>query len=231
MRIALCDDEQAENERLSGLIEQYAVEKSRDVRCTCFTDGRELLKEERYDLYFLDYFMAGMNGVELALALKEKFAGAVSICFLTNYENAAIEVINNRIYAEGFLKKPVDPALLYEKLDLFYRSSFDGHLSLRKGSGFETLRTRDILYAEAYGKHTRLHLFGETREYNYLLSEMESGPLSGAQFFRIHRSYLINMNHVERFDAKSVTLVGGETLPLKVKTFREVYQDFIVSRR
>ena len=231
MRIALCDDEPQENERLSALIGNYAVMKNRDVRCTCFTDGRSLLQEDRYDLYFLDYFMNEMNGVELALALKEKFSGAVSVCFLTNYENAAVEVINNRIYADGFLKKPVNEALLYEKLDLFYRSSFDGHLSLRKGNGFETLRTRDILYAEAAGKKTVLHLFGEVREYSYLLSEMASGPLNGAQFFRIHRSYLINMNHVERFDAKTVTLANGETLPLKAKNFREVYQNFIFTHR
>ena len=39
------------------------------------------------------------------------------------------------------------------------------------------------------------------------------------------------MNHVERFDAKSVTLVNGETLPLKSKTFRDAYRDFIFSRR
>lgn len=229
MLIALCDDEREENTKLTALIEAYALRRGLDIRCRAFTSPEELLKEERYDLYFLDYFMDGMNGVELAKRLNEKFGGAVTVCYLTNYENAAIEIINNRVYADGFLKKPVDAAALYEKLETFYRSSLNGRIELKRGAIYETVYAQDILYAEAAGKKTILHMFGGTRDYNRLISELAENELSGAQFFRIHRSFLVNMQHVVGYDAKSVTMKNGDVLSLKAKDFQTAFRRFIFS--
>ena len=55
MRIALCDDEPQETEQLSRMIEDYALKRNYDIRCDRFAEGRALLREDRYDLYFL-YF-------------------------------------------------------------------------------------------------------------------------------------------------------------------------------
>ena len=73
MHIALCDDEVYETDHLCALIEAYAIQKDYDIRCTKFNSGKDLLKADKFDLYFLDYKMDDMNGVEVALALKEKF--------------------------------------------------------------------------------------------------------------------------------------------------------------
>ncbi|MBQ6165667.1 MAG: response regulator transcription factor [Clostridia bacterium] len=227
MIIALCDDEREENETLKRLINERALQCGLDIRCRAFTSPGELLREERFDLYILDYFMDEMNGVELAKKLNEKFGGAVTVCYLTNYENAAIEIINNRVYADGFLKKPVDAAALYEKLEAFYKFSLNGRIELKRGAVWETVYAQDILYAEAAGKKTILHMFSGGRDYNRLLSEMEKNELSGAQFFRIHRSFIVNMQHVVGYDAKSVTMKNGETLSLKAKDFQAAYRQFI----
>ncbi|MBQ7637314.1 MAG: response regulator transcription factor [Clostridia bacterium] len=231
MLVALCDDEAHENERLKVMIDSCAVKNNMDVRCEAFTSANELLSREKFDLYFLDYFMEEMNGVDLALKLAAKFGGAVTVCFLTNYENAAAEVINRRVYADGFLKKPVDELSLYEKLGSFYRESFRGRLLIRKGAQRETVYTKDILYLEARAKKTALHMFDGEREYNYLLSEFEKEFLGDAGFCRIHRSFSVNMRYVESFDAKSVTLKNGEVLPLKSKNFVSAYRDYIFTNK
>lgn len=227
MIVALCDDEPQENEHVKKLIDGYALEKNLDIRCETFSSGEALLQRDKFDVYLLDYFMEEMDGVTLARRLGEKFGGAVTVCFLTNYENAAIEVINNRVYADGFLKKPVQEAQLYEKLDFFYNKTFRRRLLLRKGTRRETVWTQDILYAEAKGKRTVLHLFNETREYNYLLHAFESEFLADAGFFRIHRSFSVNLQYVESYDAASVRLKNGETLPLKSRDFAAAYRNFI----
>ena len=77
MNIALCDDEGFENDNLYSIINEYAVKKDYDIRCTKFTSPKELLQREKFDLYFLDYIMNEMNGVELAKELKKKFKGTV----------------------------------------------------------------------------------------------------------------------------------------------------------
>ena len=231
MTVALCDDERQENEKLKKLVIDYALMRNFNIVCECFTDGESLLRQEKFDLYILDYFMENMNGVDLAKQLSAKFGGAVTVCFLTNYENAAVEVINNRVYADGFLKKPVDAALLHEKLDFFYKQSFRGRFLIRRGSDRETVYARDILYAEAQGKKTVLHLWNGAQTYNYLLRDFEEEFLKNAGFFRIHRSYSVNLQYIESFSAQSVRLKNGETLPLKSKEFRQAYQNYIFSIR
>lgn len=228
MNIAICDDEIFETEHLERLINDYALQRDYDLHCRRFTSGAELLlQEEKFDLYFLDYKMGEMNGVELAQSLKEKFHRSVTVCFLTNYEAAALEVINNRVYADGFLKKPVDPVLLYDKLEQFYRASFSGRLELKKGKGYQTVYTQDVLYIEADGKRSIFHFDDHAESYNYLLTKLETDVLHNVCFYRIHRSFIVNLQYVARYDSKHVTLIDGTILPLKTRNFRDVYRDFL----
>ena len=228
MNIAICDDEIFETEHLERLINDYALQRDYDLHCRRFTSGAELLlQEEKFDLYFLDYKMGEMNGVELAQSLKEKFHRSVTVCFLTNYEAAALEVINNRVYADSFLKKPVDPVLLYDKLEQFYRASFSGRLELKKGKGYQTVYTQDVLYIEADGKRSIFHFDDHAESYNYLLTKLETDVLHNVCFYRIHRSFIVNLQYVARYDSKHVTLIDGTILPLKTRNFRDVYRDFL----
>ncbi len=227
MRIALCDDEEAEVVRLHDLIENYALKKDYQIRIECFTSGKKLVERDRFDLYILDYKMDEMDGVQLAQALNVKFGGAVTVCYLTNYENAAAEIINGQVYADGFLKKPVDPPLLYEKIDKFYKTSFWGRLELRQGRSYRTVYARDIAYIEADGKNSTVH-FAEGKEtFSHMVSELETMLAGGLMFYRIHRSYIVNMMYVSSYDAKSVTLSTGVTLPLKAKDFQKAYREFV----
>ena len=226
MRIALCDDEAHITEQLAQLIREYAFDHNYDLECECFTDGHELLERGKFDLYFLDFRMDAMNGIEVAKALKEKYSHAVTICYLTNYEAAAAQIINQGIHAEGFLKKPVDPQQLADKLDQFYRLSFFNRFELRKGKRFQTVYAQDILYAEADDKQVILHMFDCAEAYNYQMRELEK-LLPAGLFFRIQRSYLVNLQYVDSYDAKSVTLKNGETLPLKARDFQKAYHNFM----
>ncbi|MBQ6021017.1 MAG: response regulator transcription factor [Clostridia bacterium] len=192
MRIALCDDEPQETEQLSRMIEDYALKRNYDIRCDRFAEGRALLREDRYDLYFLDFRMDEMDGIAVAKALKEKFGNAVTICYLTSYDAAAAQIINQGIHADGFLKKPADREELEEKLDRFYRTSYFDRFELRKGKSFRTLYAQDIIYIEANDKQVLIHTWDDTESYNYLMSEIEK-LLPKKLFFRIQRSFIVNL--------------------------------------
>ena len=225
MRIALCDDEPKETQKLEAMINAYAFERNYDLQCFRFTDGRELLKQEKFDLYFLDFRMEEMDGIAVAQALKEKFSHAVTICYLTNYEAAAVQIINHRIHADGFLKKPVDPAELAEKLDQFYGMSFFKRLELRNGKRFDTIYTQDILYVEADNKQVKLHMSNGVAGYHYTMGEIES--MLGDRFFRIQRSFLVNFQHVASYGARTVTMKNGDVLSLKNKGFAEAFHNYM----
>ncbi|MBR5411035.1 MAG: response regulator transcription factor [Clostridia bacterium] len=226
MRIAICDDEARETENLARMIEQYAFDRDVELTCDRYTDGRALLGQDKYDLYFLDYRMDGMDGIEVAKALKERFSHAVTICYLTNYDAAAAEIINQGIHADGFLKKPLDARQLADKLDQFYRLSFFHRFELKKGKRFQTVYTQDILYAEADDKQVILHMWSGNETFHYLLRDLEA-LLPQGLFFRVQRSYLVNLQYVDSYDAKSVRLVNGDELPLKAKDFQQAYHRYM----
>ncbi|MCR5781374.1 MAG: LytTR family DNA-binding domain-containing protein [Clostridia bacterium] len=227
MKIALCDDEKAELDKLYALITDYAARMNYDIQVEAYDSPAELLTRERFDLYFLDYVMDEMDGVELGKRLNEKFTGAVTICYLTSYEAAATRVINEQIHADGFLTKPTQPDLLYEKLDKFYKSSCYGRMELRQGRSFCTVYPRDIYYIEADGKSSTVYFESRSDSFTHMLSEMEELLSGYGLFYRIHRSYIINMMYVASYDAKSVTLTNGAYLPLKSKNFQAAYRAYI----
>ena len=230
MRIAICDDEACENRNLRALIEDYAAKKDYYIQVDDYTSGRLLLAQPRYDLYFLDYKMDAMDGIAVAKALNERFNRAITVCYLTNYDGAAEEIINNRIHADGFLRKPVVREKLYEKLDMFYKMSYFSRIELKRGTGFETLYAQEILYAQADDKRVILHLADRDESFNYLLGDLEKVLESCGLFYRIHRSYIINLLHVRRYDSSHVELKNGVSLPLKARGFKEKYQSFIFSQ-
>ena len=227
MRIALCDDEHYENENLARLIRDYAASHNYDITTQAFTSGKALLQTEKFDLYFLDYMMDKMDGIELAHALKKKFNNAVTICFLTGYDNIAERIINEGVYADGFLRKPVEPQKLYEKLDKFYKLSYFYRLQLKRDGGFDTIYTQDILFVQAADKRSQIYFYDRCEEYPILLSELEKDYLPLELFFRVHRSFIVNMMHIVRYDKKEIVMQSGDKVEVsRFKQFQEAYRKF-----
>ncbi|MBR5619391.1 MAG: response regulator transcription factor [Clostridia bacterium] len=227
MRIALCDDTRAEYETLSALINDYAALHDYDISVSSFASGSVLLQQDKFDLYFLDYMMDEMDGITLALELRRKFNGAVTICFLTQYDRIAERIINERVYADGFLRKPVDPQQLYEKLDQFYKMSFFNRLQLKRDGSYDTVYTQDIFFVRAEDKKSLIFFYDRCEEYPILLTELEKKYLPPELFCRVHRSYLVNMMHIASYDRKTIVMKSGDKVDVsRFKQFQEAYRRF-----
>jgi DNA-binding LytR/AlgR family response regulator len=227
VRIALCDDEQAENERLKNRIYVYAAARDLDAVCDCFVSAGALLEQQKYDLYFLDYAMPEMNGAELAVRLREKFGGAVTVCFLTSYERAAVEVINRSVGAEAFLVKPAAQEQLNGVLDRLFARSLFHRIVLKKEKSMCVVYPQEILYVEARNKECVFRFYDRTEAFQYPLNELRDSYLPKELFFQVHRSYLVNLMHVTSYSKNSVTVSNGDVIPMrKYKDFDEAFSAF-----
>lgn len=215
MRIAICDDEPKENQNLTHLIYDYADENKLEVEVYSFTSGTELIKEDKFDLYFLDYIMPEMNGTQVALALKEKFNDSVTISFLTSYEKAAIELINENVNAIGFLTKPAKKEALFKIFEKLEKNLFFNNIVLKKDQTAYIFHPQDIIYVEAMRKKVIVHTFDESIEFRLSFADMEENYLPHKLFIKIHRSFIVNLTYIKTYNKKEVTMRGGEIIPIR----------------
>lgn len=175
-----------------------------------------LLRSLPYDLVLLDIRMPGGSGLEVAAALRD-LPNPPRVIFTTAYPDHAVEAFD--LAAADYLVKPFDAARLARALEraLEHADADDaaspsaapsGGGPARRGEEPEPLARvpvqRDgrtvlvdqsaIVYASAARGYSSLKLADERLLVTFSLNELER-RLRG-HFFRVHRSYLVNLDHV-----------------------------------
>jgi len=183
--------------------------------CSNPADGIESIAKHQPDLVFLDIQMPKMNGFDMLQKI-----GSINfeVIFTTAFDQYAINAI--RISALDYLLKPVDdedlaaaidkcrermklksPQLQFENLfnNLTNKNPLDKTLALSASDGISFVKMADILRVEANGRYAKFYLLNkETILVSKTLGDFEE-VLSANQFFRIHDSAIVNLNHVKKF--------------------------------
>lgn len=208
------------------------------------TNAREasaLISALDYDVIFLDVQMPGMSGIELAKQLKSKEVPP-KVVFVTAYENYAVPAFETR--AVDYLLKPLESQRLAETIQRLRESQApaaaageskeaeaDGRAERRPPLAFLLvekdekqipLPLADIVYIFSEGYNVFVQTHGDRFLTRYTLQEL-TDRLPSEQFFRSHRSYLVNIFQVKEI---SPYFNGAYLLKLKDKEHSEV----IVSR-
>ena len=120
-RIAICEDEKAQREYLSKLLDLWQERSGRKAVVSLFTSAEQFMFETEgkypYDLFLLDIQMGQMNGVELARKIREKDTEVV-IIFLTGIKDYAIE--GYEVGAVRYLLKPVKETEFFAIFSKFF---------------------------------------------------------------------------------------------------------------
>lgn len=215
LRFAVCDDEPHMLDQLSAQIADCLGELGRrDVRLARFSGGRALLEAgEDFDLVFLDIRMDPPDGMETARALRRRGDGCL-VVFLTVLREQVFDAFE--VEAFDYLVKPPDSARLRRTLEraleaLERRRSRT--LFIQRGTAWEVVPLDEIVYCEVLGRKIYLHRRdGSVLDYYDKLADLERRLGSG--FFRCHRSYLVNLDHVRGCGGGQVRLSGEEAVPV-----------------
>ncbi|MFJ4209926.1 LytR/AlgR family response regulator transcription factor [Paenarthrobacter sp. NPDC089675] len=176
------------------------------------------LETESVDAVFLDIHMPAISGLDIARAISRS-GNPPAVVFVTADEDCALEAFD--LAAIDYLLKPLRAERLARSVDRISELIKDGApapemITVDLGGTTRMIRRDDVSYVQAQGDYARLH----TAEASYLirvpLSDLEQ-QWAEAGFIRIHRSYLIALNHVGHLKlsagSPSVTVAGAE-LPI-----------------
>ena len=222
MRIAVCDDNPKELERIKGC---FCRIQGYDLVCSYFDSTStvmEILKTENspYDLYILDIEMPGMNGLKLAKSIREKDSRALFV-FLTSYTRYMKDVFD--VVTFDFIEKPISDERLLQILEraATYLNITSQHFSFGYRASRYSLKYDRILYIEKKGRQALIHTFEDVYKTNMTLEEIWK-QLNPKSFVHIHSSYIINLYNLDRKDNEIAIMRNGEKLHITKGYRREL---------
>ena len=222
MRIAVCDDNPKELERIKGC---FCRIQGYDLVCSYFDSTStvmEILKTENspYDLYILDIEMPGMNGLKLAKSIREKDSRALFV-FLTSYTRYMKDVFD--VVTFDFIEKPISDEKLLQILEraATYLNITSQHFSFGYRASRYSLKYDQILYIEKKGRQALIHTFEDVYKTNMTLEEIWR-QLNPKSFVHIHSSYIINLYNLDRKDNEIAIMRNGEKLHITKGYRREL---------
>ncbi|WP_221392983.1 LytTR family DNA-binding domain-containing protein [Dyadobacter sp. NIV53] len=214
IKCIIIDDENNCLEMMEWLLKTYAPSVQIAAMCNSAEKGIEAIHTYRPDVVFLDIEMPRMNGFDMLEKFDRLFFDVV---FTTAYDKFAIKAF--KYSALNYLLKPVDPDDLIEtvrrieekktipsseQLQLLFQSvtqtkSTPSRIALTTSDGMIFVTTQDILYCEAESNYTSVMLAnGKKMVVSKVLKDIDEA-LSGPDFFRVHNSFLINLNRIKKF--------------------------------
>lgn len=229
MKIAICDDEMQFIDTVCTLLETWA--RQHDIRLSLyrFTNGDDLIdahRNECMDLIFLDVVMPLLDGIETAKELRYRDT-SVPIIFLTFVKEFAVE--SYEVKAFQYLLKPLDKVKLQRVMDDFLKIFLlsERSFTAQTADGFCKIPFSDICSLEAQNKHVLIYLTnGKTMEIRERFSSCQEILSENNGFCSCHRSYIVNLNHVEQFTKTTLITSSGVTIPIsrnRYAAFKEAY--------
>jgi two-component system LytT family response regulator len=232
IKAVIIDDEENCIEVLAYLLKKNCPDIEIIKTFTSPQDAAKQIPAIPVQLIFLDIDMPGMNGFTLLEKIKTP---QLNVVFTTAYNEFAIQAF--KVNAVDYLLKPVDVDELLvavEKAISKIQSSNDNtaidnllkqiqqvttksKLAVTTDEGLQFVAFDQILYLKAEGGYTELHFENKPR----LVSSKNIGEyefqLEPHGFFRVHNSYIINLNKVEKYvkdDGGYVVMNDGNTISI-----------------
>lgn len=223
MRIAICDDEPQELHLVETLLRRYAP----GVSIARFSSADDLLdaaQTEFFPLIYLDIEMTNTNGFDAAEELMQQ-EQAPLIIFVTKSAEYSVRGYD---VAFHYLVKPIQEDKFREVLERALRRLTPHYFSFSADGAAYRIPVQDILYFESHSYMLEIHTLQQVYPTRLRLKDVEDA-LYGAGFFRIHASFLVNLQHVVRIAKNDITLQNGKVLRVsrnRKKPFDAAFLEF-----
>ncbi len=232
LNILICDDDPAASTLLRDSITAYSVDRGMECRILTFESSQDLLsafdqnpKVRAADLIFMDIHMPGLNGLEAAEILRSRGCRA-GLIFLTACRKSVFSCF--RLKTFRYLLKPLDQAALEEALDAFCKGIEESRDSLHLHFGDRAFAVpfAEILYIEVMRGKIWIHTDNGSFRWSGTLDSLEK-RLPCPPFFRIHRSFLVNLGRITGYTSSWVDFPGGKRAMMS----RYRFHDFLKAYR
>lgn len=233
MRIAICDDEEAQQKLLEKYLTEWGSRRKERVEVCAFPNAESFLfqweEDRQFELLILDIEMGALNGMELALKLREK-GEEIPLLFISGYDRYMSQ--GYEVSALHYLLKPVHKEKLFSVLDKVSREKKPPKkLMFQMEEGILTAAVSDIWYIEAADHRCVLRTEGKSCELKHSFGELKKMLEEKEEIVCCHRSYLVNVQHVSAIMKTEIIMDDDTRIPVSRGAVKQVNEAFIRNYR
>lgn len=223
MKAILVDDDIGFCEMFLARLREEAGKLDIALECdVCYEPRKVLQQNVVYDVYFFDIEMEGMNGLELARELRERYVRA-EIIFISFYEQYVWQAFPVRPGA--FVRKAQMDADLPKALQMIATRNRENSAVVEipiNNSVTEKVRPADILYCKSAEHYVKFVCENESHRLYRMKLDRAEELLRGYHFVRTHSRYLVNLEYICSLSADKVILINREEIPVSRSYKRKV---------
>ncbi|MFI5173205.1 MAG: LytR/AlgR family response regulator transcription factor [Chitinophagales bacterium] len=204
-KAVIIDDEEPGRRNLSVILEKYCPEIEVVGEAENAVEGKQKLLDLEPDLVFLDVQMPDQDGFDLLDALPRKDFAVIIVTAHAEYgiravKAGALDYILKPIVIKE-LQQAINKVIEYDhkKNDQHPEANKPGRITLSHTGGFTVVEIKDIIRLEADNNYTKVFAEGNKMYFVSKPLKVFEDNLKDQVFFRVHRSYIINLNHVKEF--------------------------------
>lgn len=233
LHFIICDDDALQLQSMNNMTRKWAEESKIAIEVSQFSSSQALLAEykpERNDILILDIMMPELDGLSLAKSLRKKRSD-FHIIFISSSQDFALDAYEAHPYS--YLVKPVAYQAYSDVLDKLIQKVHQQMLPVQSGHEIYNLPIMDIIFVEATNRQIVFNMKdGRSIATRDTLLNMQEILLKYPAFFKPHRSYIINMQYIEHFNTKEISMKNSEALiPIARgldKEFKDKYFQFML---
>ena len=218
LRCLVVDDEPTAREGIVDLINNVDFLNVAGT-CSSAMEAATVLQKGNIDLLFLDINMPHLSGLDLLESLEHPPLTILT----TAYSEYALE--GYRLQVVDYLLKPISFKRFYQAA-LKAQNTFNtrelaqntgtenksAFLYVRQSDGFQKIVWEDILYIEGLENYVKMQFKDKQLVVHQTITSLEES-LPKEAFFRVHKSFLVNVNHIDTINSGRV-FIGNYELPI-----------------
>ncbi len=207
------------------------------AECSDAMKALQVIHAHPVDLMFLDIQMPQITGLEFLRTLKNPPKTIITTAFreyaLDGFELEVVDYLLKPVTFERFLKavnkyyQAAQAETTAHTMGSFTGSSEGSYIYVKENKKVIKVNVSDILYIEGLSEYIKIHTVKKRIITKASLTQMEEKLPSGS-FMRIHKSFIVNIGHIESFTATTIDVPGKE-LPIG-RNYKDSVMNFIKAR-
>lgn len=230
MNIAIIDDLKEDGLLLCDYLKQYCDENKTLANIKNFERASDFLAcfiPQVYDLIFVDIYMEGMNGIELAQKIREADKDCILIFSTTSTEHTHA-LAGYKVRAADYLIKPYDYNTFFETMQHCGASILEKNhfIEVKQSRRIIKILIRSILYTD-YSNHY-IYIYTKTGTVKTYMpfkafSEM---LLPYSNFICCYRNRMVNLDEVDFMENRDFIMSNGERIAISKSAYKEIAANY-----